>query len=291
MANGDEPLAKWQAMQSRASCAPTHAIGLWAHNDVEAIARREDKYRDQKEQRRKADATAAAGDDYSPTHAIGLWTADVIAEAEADATPTHTHAADESSVPDDQRWPSDTVREFWDPNAWLEEDVWPRRPPPPSTPPRRTTTITGVGLEIVEEGGVWFRAANGAHYRINSSWDLTFNRRPARDSDLADTGPSGTKKERDQLNQLISMLNAGEKSVVATSSIRLWREIQIWMALEGAFTGYPWTYTQIIDENNLMTMIMDRPGLQLARYHQDESTVPKEYVGMVCIAGKWFHEC
>ena len=175
-----------------------------------------------------------------------------------------------------------------DPNAWLDDDnphEVQQQPAIPITAIRRITPTTEAGGPT-EEIDVWYQAASGAQYRISSNWDLALNMQTS-------GSPSGTKKEREQLSQLISMLNAEEKLVIASGSIRLWREIQIWMAVEGAFEGYAWSYDQIINEDNLKTMLMDRPGSQLApyRYHKDESTVPKNYVGMICISGKWFHEC
>ena len=175
-----------------------------------------------------------------------------------------------------------------DPNAWLDDDNPPevqQQPTIPITAIRRITPTTEAGGPT-EEVDVWYQAASGAQYRIISNWDLALNMQTS-------ASPSGTKRERDQLNQLISMLNAKEKLVIASCSIRLWREIQIWMATEGAHEGYPWSYDQIINEDTATTMLMDRPGSQLAphRYHKDESTALKNYVGMICISGKWFHEC
>ena len=102
----------------------------------------------------------------------------------------------------------------------------------------------------------------------------------------------GTERERDCLGHFIDAFTPKDKATLCTVSIRIWREIQIWVAIEGAKNGNPWTCREIINQEIMNIMLKDRPRYSHAPwiYHNNASTIPEDYVGHVCIAGCWFHE-
>ena len=109
----------------------------------------------------------------------------------------------------------------------------------------------------------------------------------------ADTGPSGSYRERRALGKFLDNFKHKEKHVVAICGIRCWREIQIWYATDGAFHGYPLNYETIISEEALRVMLRDRPGslgTNPKRHFSDTSSIPADLTGDVCIRGKWYHE-
>ena len=71
------------------------------------------------------------------------------------------------------------------------------------------------------------------------------------------------------------------------------REVQIWVALLGAFEGYPWSYTEIITSDHLFMMLQERP-YTIARHNEAAAVVAAiaadSYVGYIIIDGKEYHE-
>ena len=91
------------------------------------------------------------------------------------------------------------------------------------------------------------------------------------------------------------------RRAVSQVSIRMWRDVCIWRAIEGAFAGRPWEeleYNEVITESMIQMMLEDRPAPSRGprRYFTRMGNVPREYVGHFCIRDeesgeeKWYHE-
>ena len=92
---------------------------------------------------------------------------------------------------------------------------------------------------------------------------------------------------------LIENLSQCDKRTLIQLCIRWWREVQVWVALFGAFEGYPWTYTEIITSDHLFTMLQERP-YTIANHNEAAGLVAavaaSSYVGYITIDGKVYHE-
>ena len=100
---------------------------------------------------------------------------------------------------------------------------------------------------------------------------------------------------------VLDSLRPEQRRTVSQVSIRMWREVCIWLAMEGAFAGRPWGelgYNEVITDGMIQTMLQDRPTPTRGppRYFSRMEAVPKEYVGHFCIReelheeGKWYNE-
>ena len=106
-------------------------------------------------------------------------------------------------------------------------------------------------------------------------------------------------KERWHL--LLDFLRPEDRRAVSQVSIRMWREVCIWHAMEGAFAGRHFDeleYNEVITERMIQMMLEERPTPNRGprRYFTDMRNVPKEYTGHFCIRDeetgdeKWYHE-
>ena len=107
-------------------------------------------------------------------------------------------------------------------------------------------------------------------------------------SSSGEYGAHATRSVEQRWHLLLDCLEMAEKRVIRQTTVRMWREVQIWAAIEGTI----WNYQEILTEDAIWKMLQDRPKPCLApwKHYNHKSDIPSDFVGHVCVKGKWYHE-
>ena len=67
---------------------------------------------------------------------------------------------------------------------------------------------------------------------------------------------------------LFDLFDKYERRTLMQLSITWWRELSIWATLLGAFEGYPWSYTEIITNDDIALTLQQRPCTTIEKFHE-----------------------
>ena len=168
--------------------------------------------------------------------------------------------------------------------------------------------------------------SSSSEYFVMSSGE--FSSSPPTSGDHAG-GPLPITECMERWHTFLSCLTPDERRILSETNITMWREVQIFTAVEGAFAGQ--SHDDIaaipISDETFATMLADRPrpalwpqhGIDLASnilmveefegksessesgdsdgdrvsqptHFENLADVPADYTGPLCVRGRWYHE-
>ena len=98
---------------------------------------------------------------------------------------------------------------------------------------------------------------------------------------------SSSKLTSDPLWHFMDCFDPSEMQIVHQLAVQMWREVQIYKAIEKALAT-----KNIVSEAVILKMLRDRPRTDPTPWMRfnSESDVPSDFVGHMNIGGKWFRD-
>ena len=137
-----------------------------------------------------------------------------------------------------------------------------------------------------------YSLASSDEYFLLDSGELRSSRSsPPTSGDYAETPLTDCM---DRWYVFMSFLTPSERRTNIETGIRMWRETQIFTAVEGAFAGLTQSdydeHGSPISDETWEAMMNGRPRPGLWPHFNNMSEVPSDYTGPFRVRGAWYHE-